>query len=508
MTTSSDAGKAPKADEVEKGRVFSARLGTVFGFRLQVVLGLVAFFLLSAAMAGGGKMAIDRLEKKMVSARRWERFLFKFERARLRERDFFAHDIGLKEAVAGAAEALAVFEESRDESGPVEMVPAKREIREALGSYFAMLEELQRRRENLEFPAAGDEWGTLEAELGRIGDRIAKGAARLRDREREEAERWLRLARKVPAYFLIILLALTFYANRFLSRRFLKPLNYLLDETRRIARGDFTPIQPIQSHRDEFASMEGAINRMLRELENRQKSLIESYKLRALGILTAGVAHELNNPINNIMLTAYSLQDEYDDSSKSEHIDMIGDIIGEAERSRGIVHNLLDFARESQAGAEAFDLGALVEEVIKLAQNQARVQGIPIRLDVQPGLPAMMGDQQKLKQVFLNLVMNALDAVDQDGLIQIRVRYYKLNYLSVQVEDNGDGIPPEALPHIFDPFFTTKPVGKGTGLGLSVSRGIVDQHGGRIEVNSRPGEHTIFNVILPYYPGWCPLGGD
>ncbi len=176
---------------------------------------------------------------------------------------------------------------------------------------------------------------------------------------------------------------------------------------------------------------------------------------------------------------------------------MIRDIIGETERSRSIVHNLLDFTRESVSVLELLDLGKLVQETAKLALNQAKVRGAAINVEVEPDLPKIQGDRQQLKQVVLNLILNSLDAVSHGGRIEVRTKKIRPGYLMVQVEDNGAGIPADMLPHIFDPFFTTKPVGKGTGLGLSVSHGIITKHGGRIEVDSVPGRKTVFTITLP-----------
>jgi two-component system, NtrC family, sensor kinase len=310
---------------------------------------------------------------------------------------------------------------------------------------------------------------------------------------------------KVPAYFLVFLFFLMLYMARFLSIRFMQPLKHLVQQTRRIAKGDFTPVRPVRRYRDEFTTVEVAINRMLKELESRQNSLIESHKLRAVGILTAGVAHELNNPLNNIMLTAHALLEEYDELSKGEHIDMIMDVIQETDRSRAIVHNLLDFTRENKSVMQPLDLGLLLEETARLAFNQARVKGVPVEQRIEPDLPRILGDRQQLKQVFLNLVLNSLDAVEKGGRIQIRAERQTPHWVRVQIEDNGCGIPAEVMPNIFDPFFTTKPVGKGTGLGLSVSHGIIRNHGGHIEVASEPGRYTTFSVTLPCGDGEAAL---
>jgi len=224
----------------------------------------------------------------------------------------------------------------------------------------------------------------------------------------------------------------------------------------------------------------------------------ESHQLTAIGTLTAGVAHEINNPLNNIMLTAHTLLEDYKDLSQKDQEDMLTDIIQETERAQGIVRNLQDFARESECVSEPLNLGELIEETVKLTANQAKVVGAKLETDIQPHIPFIRGDRQQWKQVFLNLVLNALDEVEKDGRIKISVeKTQPPGFLAVYVEDNGGGIPAHVLPYIFDPFFTTKSPGKGTGLGLSVSKGIVTQHGGRIDVSSQKGSYTRFTVIIP-----------
>ena len=287
------------------------------------------------------------------------------------------------------------------------------------------------------------------------------------------------------------------YLAHLLSRQILAPLNKILNYTKRIAKGDFTPEVPSRLYRDEFSDLLSAINRMLEELAHRQEILIQSHKLRAVGTLTAGVAHELNNPINNITLTAHMLLEEYQEISDEERKDMILDLISQADRSRSIVRNLLDFARESESTIESLDLGALIQETIKLAGNQIKLAGVHLDVSILPNLPRIHGDHQQLSQVFLNILLNALDVIPKGGRIQISVAHEDPNFVAAKITDNGPGIPEHILPNIFDPFFTTKTKGKGTGLGLSVSQGIIARHGGQIRVSSKEGIGTTFTIILP-----------
>ena len=241
-----------------------------------------------------------------------------------------------------------------------------------------------------------------------------------------------------------------------------------------------------------------SINQMMKELEDREGVLIQSHKMRAVGTLTAGVAHELNNPLNNITLTAHMLLEDYDVLSDDERKEMVKDVVSESKRSTNIISNLLDFARESGSQLEPLDLKQLLKGTINLAVNQIKLSGIRIEFQAMDNLPRVHGDSQQLRQVFLNIILNAIDASSKGDIIQVIVLPAdEPDYIAVKVIDNGTGIPDHIIGSIFDPFFTTKGKGKGTGLGLSVSQGIVAKHGGRIRVSSRVDHGTTFTVTLP-----------
>lgn len=282
------------------------------------------------------------------------------------------------------------------------------------------------------------------------------------------------------------------------SKRFIKRIDRLIGMTRQIAQGDFTPIGPISKYRDEFTAVNVALNRMLEELDTWHTGMEESHRLAAIGTLTAGVSHEINNPLNNIMLTAHSLEEEYADLSDEERREMIADLLQETDRVHKIVRNLQEFAREGECALKTLELNKLVEETALLVMNQAKASGAKINIKIQPHLPYIRGDQRQWKQVFINLILNALSASGKEGKIDIHVeKDASPGFVAVHVENNGPVIPQHILPYIFNPFFTTKPPGKGTGLGLSVSQGIVTRHGGRIDVTTRDGRYTRFTVRIP-----------
>jgi two-component system, NtrC family, sensor kinase len=301
-----------------------------------------------------------------------------------------------------------------------------------------------------------------------------------------------------PSLFLIVLLILAVYMANFIFLQINRPLSRLMELTERIAQGDLTPIAPRRKYRDEISNVNLALNHMMYELKRRQEQMMQSHKLRAIGTLTAGIAHELNNPLNNIMLTATALEEDYHDLSDEQRIEMVHDLLKESERSEQIVRNLLNFARESEIKTEHLDIANLLNETLKLAQNQVKLKGAKVEVTMPDNLPMVYGDRSQLIQVVLNIILNAVDAVSKGGKLVISAsRSTMPEFVTICFKDDGCGIPSHILSSIFDPFFTTKATGKGTGLGLSVSQGIIKKHGGDINVESEIGKGTTVSIQIP-----------
>jgi signal transduction histidine kinase len=272
----------------------------------------------------------------------------------------------------------------------------------------------------------------------------------------------------------------------------------MMGYSRRIAQGDFTPITPRKKYHDEFSQLAMAMNHMMHQLVYRQDLLMRAHKLKAVGTLTAGVAHELNNPINNILLTACMLQDDFKELSDEKRLELVSDLLVESDRARKIVRSLLDFAREGEVELRSHSVQSIVERTLRLASNQIKLAKVKVEGEMEEHLPAIYGDRQQLEQVFLNLVLNALDAMSDGGVLRIKLLNTEdRESVAVTFEDTGVGIPKRHLRDIFDPFFTSKKAAKGTGLGLSVSLGIIQRHGGDISVESEVGKGSVFTVLLP-----------
>lgn len=253
----------------------------------------------------------------------------------------------------------------------------------------------------------------------------------------------------------------------------------------------------------ENASLYEEVRRSYEQLHRSQDLLLRQEKLASLGRLAAGLAHEINNPLSSVAGFAEALQrraqserppgvDEFQDVS--EYLTFIQE---EVARASAIVRRLLDFARQREPSLEVLDLSSLIRDTVALIRRQAAVANKRIALDIAPGLPTVQADRQMLQQVILNLLTNALDAIDREGEVRVTASSAP-GQVEVLVQDTGCGVPPEHLAKVLDPFFTTKEVGMGTGLGLAICQGIMEQHGGSIEVRSDGvGKGTTVIIRLP-----------
>jgi signal transduction histidine kinase len=236
---------------------------------------------------------------------------------------------------------------------------------------------------------------------------------------------------------------------------------------------------------------------MAGELESKQEQLVQSRKIAAIGTFTAGIAHELNNPINNIYLTAESLLEDYGTLSESEGKELLSDVLSQAERAGDIIKNLLDFSRNEMPSFEDLDINEVIQKALKLVKNQTMLSGIGVETAISPDIPSVRGNFRNLEQVFLNLFINAIQAMPGGGSIRVSASRTPDQTIKIAVQDTGIGIKPEDLEHIFEPFYTTKAVGRGTGLGLAVSYALVKKHGGYVEVQSQVNSGTTFSIYLP-----------
>jgi two-component system NtrC family sensor kinase len=302
--------------------------------------------------------------------------------------------------------------------------------------------------------------------------------------------RMIHLIALAPVFILSVLVAL------FLIFNVDRPLKTIGNAIIKIARGDFQNIPEIHTG-DEFESLVTSLNSMIKELNKRNKELVQAQKLASLGRLTSGVAHELNNPLNNISTSVQILLEELEEDDLEYKKELLIGAEKEVERSKEIVKSLLEFARERSLTLKRVYFKDLVDNAIKRVKSQVP-DNVTLKVDVPDDIQATVGPLG-IERVLINLIVNAVQAMKNGGDVTVKACKQESNSgFCFQVIDTGDGIPKEIISKIFDPFFTTKEVGKGTGLGLSIIYGIIDQHGGKIKVSSEVGEGTTFTCFLPF----------
>jgi two-component system NtrC family sensor kinase len=308
------------------------------------------------------------------------------------------------------------------------------------------------------------------------------------------------------------------------------PVRQLTEGTRHVAEGELDYSLPVASG-DELGSLAASFNRMTEqlkkareenqewtrtlearvqektgELERAYHHLVQSEKMASLGKLAAVVAHEINNPLAGILtyskLVSHLVDKGLDNKERREEAktDLL-EIEGESRRCGTIVKNLLTFARQAPLNPQKNDLAAVVERCLLLVGHQCDLQQVDVESHLDPGMPSIYCDSGQIQQVLLALLMNAVEAMPQGGRLKVEAAYHpERREARIVVSDDGMGIPEDILTHIFEPFFTTKCEGKSVGLGLAIAFGIVQQHGGNIEVSSTPQKGTTFTVTLPEQP--------
>jgi PAS domain S-box-containing protein len=235
--------------------------------------------------------------------------------------------------------------------------------------------------------------------------------------------------------------------------------------------------------------------KMERQLEETHLQLVNSEKMASLGKLAAGIAHEINNPMGGILIYSNLLMEALEEDSRKQDLEKI---VQEATRCKEIVKSLLEFSRQTEPKMEPTDINKAITDDLFFLENQALFHNIEIVKNLDPQLPWVLGNGSQLKQVFMNIIVNAAEAIHGSGTLTITTGLSgDKKEIWIEFSDTGEGIPQENLSRIFDPFFTTKEVGKGTGLGLSTSYGIIDGHGGRIVVKSQVVKGSTFRIELP-----------
>lgn len=313
----------------------------------------------------------------------------------------------------------------------------------------------------------------------------------------------------------VILLIILYYS----TTKIINPLREMVNATQNIANGDLSQKVKVKS-RDEIGiladsfnqmtenlkaaneklmdwgkSLENKVNKRTSELARMQAQLTQSEKLASLGKLSASIAHEINNPLGAILVYSHLVLEDIE--KKGPQYKNVNKIIKETTRCKDIIKSLLEFARPSELEMHRVDVNQIVEKSISLFKQHQLIKNIRLKRNLDSSLPGIMADSIKLQQVFINIIRNAVEAMDGNGTLTISTSLVERGkYICIKFSDTGPGIKGEDLHRIFEPFFSTKIVGKGTGLGLSISYSIIQKHQGKIEVESKLGKGASFFVKL------------
>jgi len=332
--------------------------------------------------------------------------------------------------------------------------------------------------------------------LREVGQNLKNFSESITSLERTNVGNIITRSKKILFYSFWAVVIFAIFFSQQIVRNIGGSLRQIVILTRAISRGDYQHIDQSPSS-DEMGAVVTAINTMAKELKNREKEIIQSKRLASIGVLVAGVAHELNNPLNNISMIAQTYEDVYDRLNREDRINFMNQIEEQTERLRLIIKNLLDFSRPKEPHLAQAEPNEVIQKTLDLVRNMLDVSGIRTKLELAEVLPDFYIDEHQILQVLVNITTNAIQAMGKGGQLTFRSRYLeKKDDVEFEIRDNGKGIPPEFLDHIFDPFFTTKEEG-GTGLGLWVSYGIVKQHHGNIRVESSVDGGTAFFITFP-----------
>ncbi len=337
----------------------------------------------------------------------------------------------------------------------------------------------------------------LEETLRTHGQDITKLIFDMDAQARVQVEREVVAYQKTGVMILALAILVGGLLIYFLLRWIIRPLTAIREAAAQIMQGKMNsiPINEAVSCSEEGFELVNSLNLMLKALNTKQDQLVQSEKLAAIGKVTAGIAHEINNPLNNISLTAEAMLEDLPDLSQDDSLEMIHDILAQSDRAREVVHHLLEFSRAHKNNVTVrVDLVKLVNDSIALVRNQFRLGEITCNYQHPEQPLPIIGTPPQLQQVLVNIMLNAVQAMHPGGRLDIGVTAEDKDAV-ITLQDTGDGIPSRMLPHIFDPFFTTK--NEGTGLGLSLSYAIIKDHQGDIEVKSEEGHGTTFRIKLP-----------
>ncbi len=414
--------------------------------------------------------------------------------ARRYEKNFLLYneEEAFKENARYLAQITNTIEEILAKSGRLKLSPILKELKAQVVAYQANMAQLSQ----LKTSNSGKYTGTIE-HLREEGKKMTEMSEQMVEFERAQIHTILTLLQKQLMVWSALAVALGIVLPLLMIYKIFRPLVIIKNATEDIAHGRFNRIEVINT-RDEMQQVMEAFNTMVCELERRQDQLVQSKKLSSIGTLTAGVAHQLNNPLNNISTSCQIAIAELADADPEFLLRMLKNIDQETLRARDVVKGLLEFSRVQKFALRLAHLSDVVKRSIRLVQSQ-----VPADIDMVVRVPEDLMipmDPQRMQEVFINLIINAAQSIKGKGKIRITAWQDDQDEVIIEVHDSGPGISVELQGRLFDPFYTTKEEGQGTGLGLSVVYGIIQQHHGNITVESIPDKGASFLIHLPLHP--------
>jgi len=465
----------------------------------KITYSFMALLILMTAGAVIAYVLVEQVEKKLFLVEILDDFLNMTLELRRYEKNYFLYNLNedYKDNLQYLDKLDTTVSEHADIFTYFHPTVAAEQVDAVLTSYRHKMTRLHSLNLDLSLNALNPERELLQSEIRESGKKLTLFAEQIAAREKESIQKLLITSRTFllsttgAVVFFAFLLAMLF------REKIVSSLKLLEQYTRKVAHGEMVD-PPDKEVEEEIHSLFQAFTRMNNELRLRQRQMVQSEKLASLGTLLAGVAHELNNPLSNISTSAQILGEEISNPDKEFHLTLVAQIEEQTDKARDIVKTLLEFSRTGEFKKQELNLLVVISSAIRLLRSE--IPGtMHIELDIPDDLFVWV-DKQRMQQVFLNLIKNAIDACEQEGTLWISAKEFLSRgrkEVEILVSDNGPGIPAGNLKKIFDPFYTSKDVGKGSGLGLFIVHDIVESHGGTLSVDSREGEGTTFIIWLP-----------
>lgn len=484
--------------------------------RQKITLGYLGYYVMASliiALSLFTYLELRLIEQKVILGESiTELFDATLEIRRFEKNYFLYHqDADFQESKRYATKITQSIDSNAAELAKFASAPRFMALRDEVRRYSALMADY------VESGAGTPRGEALESQIRQAGKNIVAIAEDMAALERRITRASIDRFRTTLIFSIALISLLMIALGWALSRMVIRPLRHMDRCVEAVSSGRLDKLDTPSGDR-EIVSITHAFNRMISELESRQKRLLRSEKLASLGTMLAGVAHELNNPLSNISLPCQILLEEIEENDPARKKELLEQIDEQTGRAQKIVRALVDFARDKPFKREMLPLAGLLEETILLLKGETPA-GVHIVSDIPADL-MVPADRQRLEQAFLNLIKNALEAIGASGEIRIKATRQRVtrdiaaagpggNFtflgkcfiggeaVDIEIRDNGPGIPPEVLPRIFDPFFTTKDVGRGMGLGLFIVYEIIEEHNGCISVESEAGHGAVFHIRLP-----------